>query len=129
VTVTCLAILDRGYRGSVEAQFFDALYGVRMFAAQLGGIDLLLRGTSVTAALRPTGDVPRVRLGSEPVALSADPRVAINGLAEKGIAVYVDAASLADLGVGADSVLPGCAVLDTTELAVRWDGYEQVWFL
>jgi hypothetical protein len=127
--MTYLAIVDRGYRGSIEAQFFDALYGVRMFAAQLGGIDLLLRGTSVTAALRPAGDVPRVTLGSEPVALSADPRAAISGLTENGTAVYVDAGSLADLGLGPEAVLPGCAVLDTTELAVRWPGYEQVWFL
>lgn len=127
--MTYLAILDRGYRGSLEAQFFDAFYGVRMFAAQLGGIDLLLRGTSVTAALRPAGDVPRVTLGSEPVALSADPRAAVTGLIEQGTTVYVDVASLADLGVGRESVLPECMVLDTTELAVRWPGYEQVWFL
>src|SRR5688572_32902146 len=105
--MTYLAIVDRGYRGSIEAQFFDALYGVRMFAAQLGGIDLLLRGTSVTAALRPAGDVPRVTLGSEPVALSADPRAAISGLTENGTAVYVDAGSLADLGLGPEAVLPG----------------------
>ncbi|MEK8104415.1 hypothetical protein NKG94_03190 [Micromonospora sp. M12] len=78
--MTYLAIVDRGYRGSLEAQFFDALYGVRMFASQLGGIDLLLRGTSVTAALQPTGDIPRVALGSEPVALSTDPRAAVIGL-------------------------------------------------
>ncbi|MDG4810833.1 hypothetical protein O7634_29095 [Micromonospora sp. WMMD1120] len=124
-----LAIVDRGYRGSVEAQFFDALYGVRMFASQLGGIDLLLRGTSVTAALQPTGDIPRIVLGSEPVAVSADPRAAITGLVGTGTTVYVDAASLAGLGLDDEPVLPGCAVLDSTELAVRWAAYEQVWFL
>ena len=127
--MTYLAILDRGYRGSLEAQFFDALYGVQMFATQLGGIDLLLRGTSVTAALRPTGDVPRLTLGSGSVALSADPRAAVAGLTERGTAVYVDVASLADLGLGRESVLPGCSVLDTSELAARWPTYEQVWFL
>ena len=51
-----LVIVDRGYRGSVEAQFFDALYGVQMLGDQLGGKDVVLRGTKVPAALADPGD-------------------------------------------------------------------------
>ncbi len=126
--MTYLAIIDRGYRGSIEAQFFDALYGVLTFREQLGAIDVVLRGTSVTAAV-DGGGVPSLRLGSTVVDTMPDPRASVRAMIEQDVTVYVDERSVELLGLSGTALLPGVTCLDTTELACRWAEYEEVWFL
>lgn len=96
-----LVIIDRGYRGSAEAQFFDALYGVEMLGDQLGGMDVVLRGTSVTAALDGAASPPALRVGPTVVNTLADPRRSVRALVDKGAAVYVDEPGLAAFGLQA----------------------------
>lgn len=115
-----LVIVDRAYRGSTEAQFFDALYGVLMLGDQLGGMDVVLRGTAVTAAIADDSPPPE----SLP-----DPRRSVRDLTNKGVAVYVDQPGLATFGLDAKALLPGVTCLDTTELAAKWADYDGVWFL
>ena len=118
-----LVIVDRGYRGSVEARFFDALYGVLMLGDQLGGMDVVLRGTAVTAAVADDGPPPSV---FDPL---PDPRRPVRELVDKGVAVYVDEPGLAAFGLDATALLPGVTGMDTAELAGRWADYDGVWFL
>lgn len=114
-----LAIIDRAYRGSAEAGFFDALYGVLMLGDQLGGMDVVLRGTAVTAAV-DDGPAP----GPLPT-----PRRPVRELVAKGVPVYVDKPGLEAFGLGDDALLPGVTCMDTAELAGRWPDYDGVWFL
>lgn len=124
-----LAIIDRGYRGSAEAQFFDALYGVEMLGDQLGGMDVVLRGTSVTAALAGAAPPPEVRVGPTVLTTLGDPRRSVAALVDKGFAVYVDEPGLADFGLQDAPLLPGVTRMDTAQLAARWGEYAGVWFL
>ena len=124
-----LVIVDRGYRGSAEGQFFDALYGVEMLGDQLGGMDVVLRGTSVTAALAGASPPPALRVGPTVVTTLADPRRSVAALVEKGATVYADAPGLAGLGLADAPLLPGVIRTDTAMLATRWGTYEGVWFL
>nr|URG41752.1 Pep23 [Streptomyces sp. NAK02211] len=124
-----LVIIDRGYRGSAEAQFFDALYGVEMLGDQLGGMDVVLRGSSVTAALAGAGPPPALQVGPTAVNTLADPRRSVGALVDKGAAVYVDEPGLAALGLDDAPLLPGVTRIDTAHLAARWGDYAGVWFL
>ncbi|MEU1455729.1 hypothetical protein [Streptomyces avermitilis] len=127
--MTYLVIIDRGYRGSAEAQFFDALYGVEMLGDQLGGMDVVLRGTSVTAALAGAAPPPALQLGPTVLNTLADPRRSVGALVDKGAAVYVDEPGLAAFGLDRAPLLPGVTRLDTARLATRWGDYAGVWFL
>ncbi|MFI0807540.1 hypothetical protein [Streptomyces echinatus] len=127
--MTYLVIIDRGYRGSAEAQFFDALYGVEMLGDQLGGMDVVLRGTSVTAALAGAAPPPALQVGPTVLTTLADPRRSVCALVAKGAAVYVDEPGLAAFGLDRAPLLPGVTRLDTARLAARWGDYAGVWFL
>lgn len=122
-------MIDRSYRGTLEAQFFDALYGVLTFRQQLGAIDLVLRGTSVTAAVAAGGPPPELRLAGVPAFPVPDPRASVATLVAEGVTVYVDEPSLAALGLDAGRLLDGVRCLDTNELALKWADYQDVWFL
>jgi hypothetical protein len=124
-----LVIIDRGYRGSAEAQFFDALYGVEMLGDQLGGMDVVLRGTSVTAALADSAPPPGLRVGPTVVNTLADPRRSVRALLDKGTAVYVDEPGLAAFGLDRAPLIPGVIRVDSALLAARWGAYAGVWFL
>ncbi|WP_423834077.1 hypothetical protein [Streptomyces manipurensis] len=124
-----LVVIDRGYRGSVEAQFFDALYGVEMLGEQLGGMDVVLRGTGVTAALAGAHPPPEVRVGPTVLSTLADPRRSIGTLVDRGTAVYVDGPGLTALGLDHAPLLPGVTRMDTSRLTARWGDYAGVWFL
>ncbi|MGW4139500.1 DsrE family protein [Streptomyces mirabilis] len=124
-----LVIVDRGYRGSAEAQFFDALYGVQMLGDQLGGMDVVLRGTTVTAALADAGPRPELRVGPTVLDSLPDPRRSVRALVDKGAAVFVDQPGLAAFGLDDAALLPGITRLDTAQLAHRWGDYDGVWFL
>ncbi|MFC0599939.1 hypothetical protein [Streptomyces palmae] len=127
--MTYLAVIDRGYRGTLEAQFFDALYGVLAFRGQLGTIDLVLRGTAVTAAVTAESAPPRLKLAGLPEITAPDPRASVATLVEEGVAVYVDRHGLTALGLDEDRLLPGVRCVDSTRLALSWDTYQHVWFL
>lgn len=124
-----LVVIDRGYRGSAEAQFFDALYGVEMLGDQLGGMDVVLRGTSVTAALDGAAPPPALRVGPTVLNTLADPRRSVRALLDKGAAVYVDEPGLAAFGLESAPLIPGVVRADTAQLAARWGDYAGVWFL
>lgn len=124
-----LATVDRSYRGSAEAQFFDAFYGILTLADQLGGIDLVLRGSAVTAAISNPGEHVSFRVGSMTLDTLPDHRESIKAMAAAGITVYVDEPGLRALGLDRAALVPGVHCLDTSELASRWCDYDGVWFL
>ncbi len=113
-----LVIVDRGYRGSAEAQFFDALYGVQMLGDQLGGMDVVLRGTTVTAALADAGPLPELRVG---------PTVLIRRTRDGPCARWWTGGGRLRRPAGAGGLRPGrrrpaarITRLDTAHLAHRW---------
>jgi hypothetical protein len=124
-----LAIVDRGYRGSAEAQFFDALYGILVLGGQLGGVDLVLRGSAVTAAISEPSRVPVLRVGSLTVTTLPDHRKSIAAMIAMGTRVYVDQPGLAACGLGPEALLPGVQCIDTTALTAEWSAHDGVWFL
>lgn len=124
-----LVMIDRGYRGTAEAQFFDTLYGMLTFGEQLGGLDIVLRGSAVTAAVVPEDERPTLRVGSLVLENLPDPAESVRALLDAGHGVAVDAPDLAEFGLGAADLLPGVRCLDTTRLANRWSQYDGVWFL
>lgn len=124
-----LGILDRAYRGAVEAQFFDALYGVLDFRTQLGGVDLALRGGAVTLAVdehvyRPVVDLGPLHLDGLP-----DYRASVRELIAEGVGVYADERDLAALGFGPADLVPGVSCVDTSAMAAKWTDYDGVWFV
>ena len=126
---TALAILDRPYRGAVEGQYFDALYGVQEFHALLGRIDLALRGLSVTLAVPEDAYRPVLDVGQSTLDTLPDYRGSVRRMVDEGIVVLADETDLVRLGLDPAKVVPGVRLVDTTELATRWPDYDGVWFL
>lgn len=124
-----LGILDRAYRGAVEAQFFDALYGVLDFRTQLGGVELALRGGAVTLAVDEHAYRPVVNLGPLHLDGLPDYRASIRELVAEGIGVHADERDLAALGFGPADLIPGVSCVDTSAMAARWTDYDGVWFV
>jgi len=118
--VRYLAVVERGYRGSVETQFADVLYLVRELNRQFGGLDLSLRGLAVTYAVAAAPVAPAVGVDALP-----DPRASLRTLLDEGVAVTVADADLAAAGLPGDvPLLPG-----VVRGAARWSDYRAVWFL
>lgn len=108
-----LAVIERGYRGSVEVRYGDLLYVCQGLRGQLGGIDLVLRGSAVTFAVR-----------------GAQPHAALAALIAAGSRVWVDRADLDELGLDDASRLPhGLEVCDTDLISKHWIEYQEVWYL
>ncbi|GGO79955.1 hypothetical protein [Wenjunlia tyrosinilytica] len=124
-----LGVIDRAYRGAVEVQFFDALYGILDFRAQLGAVALALRGAAVTLAVDEDIYQPVVEFGPVRMDTLPDYRTSVRQLITEGVPVMVDEPDLRALGFGPDDVVPGVEVLDTNELAARWPEYDGVWFV
>jgi hypothetical protein len=124
-----LAIVERAYRGALEVQFADALYCAALFHAQLGGLDLLLRGAAVTYAL-PAVPVPALTIGRRIVGTLNDPRAGLAALAGAGVHIWVEERDLRAHGVPADRpLMPGARTVAPGELATRWPDYSGVFFL
>ncbi|WP_457034266.1 hypothetical protein [Kitasatospora sp. P5_F3] len=124
-----LAVLERPVQtGAVETSFADVLYAARELNRQFGGLDLVLRGAAVTAAVDAprTGPLPLGLAGAAPV---ADPATGLTDLLADGAVVRADLAGLARLGLGPDRLLPGVRPFDGDRLAELLPAYEQVWFL
>jgi hypothetical protein len=124
-----LGIIDRAYRGAVEVQFFDAMYGALEFHEQLGRADLALRGLAVTLAVDEHSYVPALKLGTVLLDTLPDYRRSVRDLVAEQLTVYVDEPDLYRLGLTAQDLVPGVVCLDTNELAARWTEYEGIWFL
>jgi hypothetical protein len=123
-----LLVIEHGYRGTVEVGFSDLLYVCRGLHRQLGGADIVLRGSAVTFAVR-AASVPPVRIGTGFAGAKPDPRGSLRELLDDGVRAWVDERDLRHLGFGADQVIEGVVPADTAELAVRWPDYRGVWFL
>ncbi|KJS54223.1 hypothetical protein [Streptomyces rubellomurinus] len=126
-----LGIMERGYRGAVEKQFFDAFYLAAELHRHPGGLDLLLRGQAATHAVRarPT---PSLRLGDTELDTVTDSRVNLRNLIEAGVRVWVEESALAAFGFAApldDVLMDGIRVAADGELALRWPEYRAVYFL
>ncbi|MGP3947301.1 hypothetical protein [Streptomyces sp. 7N604] len=124
-----LGVVDRAYRGAVEAQFFDVLYGLLDFRKQFGHADLVLRGQAVTLAVDEDGYRPELELGSLRMDTLPDYRRTVREVVAEGVAVLVDEADLRALGFRPGRLISGVTCLDTTELAARWPEYDGVWFV
>lgn len=124
-----LGVIDRAYRGAIEVQFFDALYGILDFRGQLGGVELALRGAAVTLAVDEHDYQPVLDLGSLHLETLPDYRPSVRALVAEGVPVMVDEPDLLRLGFAPEDVVPGVRCLNTNELAARWQEFDGVWFV
>ncbi|MEU5538907.1 hypothetical protein [Streptomyces sp. NPDC020362] len=122
-----LAIVERGYRGALDKQFFDELYLATELHRQLGGLDILLRGAAVTYAL-DAPPPPALRIGERTVDTVTDPRAGLRSLLAAGVGVWVEEPALAALG-SPRRPLPGIRLAGEGEVAARWQDYRMVFFL
>jgi hypothetical protein len=122
-----LAIVERGYRGTLEKQFFDELYLATELHRQLGGLDILLRGPAVTYAL-DADPAPALRIGNRTVDTLSDPRKGLRSLLDAGVGVWTEEPALAALG-SSRPVLDGIRLAGEGEMAARWGEYRMVFFL
>ncbi|MEU9031011.1 hypothetical protein AB0D46_26565 [Streptomyces sp. NPDC048383] len=122
-----LAIVEHGYRGALEKQFFDELYLATELHRQLGGLDILLRGSAASYAL-DTGPVPALRIGSRTVDTLTDPRAGVRTLLEQGVGVLVEEPDIAALAA-ARPLIEGVRLVAADETAARWNEYRMVVFL
>lgn len=122
-----LAVIDRDTHGAAPAQYNDLLYFCVGVRAQFGSVDVVLRGSAVTCALRdqdtPGSDGGGTAEGTD----GLSPRRYLRTLIRTGVTVWADEADLA--GSPGTAVLDGVAVTDTDALAARWHEYGEVWFL
>lgn len=122
-----LVVLERGHRGVAEVQFADLLYVCRGLHSQLGGIDLVLRGSSVSFAVDTPPCAP-VRVGDQVVS-APDRNAALRALLDDGVRAWVDEHDLRRHGFGTDRLISGVVPGDIASLAAAWPEYQGVWFL
>ncbi|MCB5181526.1 hypothetical protein [Streptomyces antimicrobicus] len=122
-----LAIVERGYRGALEKQFFDELYLATELHRQLGGLDILLRGSAVSYAV-DAGPVPALRIGGRTVDTLTDPRKGLRVLLDLGVRVWVEEPDIAALG-SPRPLIQGVALTRPGEIAEQWGDYRLVFFL
>lgn len=115
--VHVLGIVEQPYRGSTERAYVDCFYLARVLNAQLGDLDVLLRGEAVLTAVANGGADP------EP-----DPTAALRGLVDDGVDVHVDGDDARRLGVAPSTLLAGVAVTPGSHTG-HWHEYDAVWFL
>lgn len=123
-----LAIIEHGYRGSVETQFADVLYLARELNRQFGRLDIALRGLAITYALVGTFD-PCIALGSQRLDTLPNCQRSIRLLLDEGVTLYADAQDLHALGLTHDRLIAGVQCEEANCLARRWRDYDRVWFL
>jgi hypothetical protein len=123
-----LVVLERGYRGTAEVQFSDLLYVCRGLHRQLGGLDLVLRGSAVTFAV-DAAPVPPLRIGGRELDATPDPRASLRGLLAGGVRAWVDEEELGRRGFRTDRLISGVVPGGLTALTALWPDYQRVWFL
>lgn len=113
--MSVLGIVEQPYRGSIERAYVDCFYLARVLNAQLGALDLLLRGEAALVALQGEGP-------------AGDPTAALGHLLDDGVGVLLDGRDLARLGLDRADLIAGVQV--ASEEHVRsWHQYQAVWFL
>ena len=124
-----LAVIERGYRGSVEVQYGDLLYVCRGLHGALGGVDLVLRGSAVTFALAGGGVPAELPAADTEPGVVPDPRAGLAGLIAAGSRVWVDEPDLRAIGCADAELLSGAERRDTDLMSELWPEYREVWFL
>jgi hypothetical protein len=124
-----LAVIERGYRGSVEVQYGDLLHVCRGLHSALGGVDVILRGSAVGFALAPGGPPEERSAADTEPGNVPDPRDGLTALIDAGAQVWVDEPDLREIGCGDAELVPGSLRCDTDRLAKTWHEYQEVWFL
>jgi hypothetical protein len=128
VSQSLLAVLERPVQtGQVETSYADLLYVVRELHRQFGGVQLLLRGAAVTAAVDGRHDPPA--LGPTLRAVAPSPAEGLAALLADGVTVRADLASLTRLGLAPQRLVSGVRPCDAGRLAEELPAYERVWFL
>ncbi|MEE1784240.1 hypothetical protein PUR71_15230 [Streptomyces sp. SP17BM10] len=121
-----LAVVERGYRGALDQQFFDGLHLVTEPHGRLGGLDVLLRGSAAGYALDAAP--PPLRIGNRTVDTLTNPRQGLRTLLGAGVRVLVEEPDIAALR----SPLPlvdGVELTPAGATAARWGEYRMVVFL
>lgn len=124
-----LGILDRAFRGAVEAQFFDALYGFLDLRRDMGEVHVILRGSAVSMAVAEQDFRPVLHLGGVPIDTLPDYRGLIGELVSEGITVMIDEPDLRMLGFRPEQLVEGVHSVDSNEIAAKWPSYAHVWFV
>jgi hypothetical protein len=113
--VDVLAIVEQPHRGVVERRYADSFYLARVLGAQLGHLDVVLRGAAVLLARRPEDSGRPHWDGGLP------------GLLSDGAGLYVEREDAARLGLSDDDLLDGVLPVDGSPKP--WGTYHAVWFL
>jgi hypothetical protein len=129
VAAKVLAILEDCHRGAAETQFADVLYLLRELNRQLGGVDLVLRGSAVFCALDGSSFEPAIVVASRRLTALPVPHRSLRGLLNEGVEVLVDADDLEALGMTPERLLAGARAVGADAIARRWIDYDGVWFL
>lgn len=129
MTGRTLAVVEHGYRGAVEKQYVDGLYFALELDRQLGGIDVLLRGTAVAYAARDAV-TPPIRVGRRVVRTLTAPARQLTALLDAGVPVLVRSADLPGAGLaGPGRLLDRVRTVPGDAQDPRWDDYRMVIFL
>lgn len=133
-----LIIIDKAYRGGLEAQFVDSVYFSRELNRQMGdlsspepegGLDLYLTGLAVTYAFDEPPP-PAVELAGLEVGTLTDSRSTIRALVSEDVRVWTDGDELRRLSPrGGRELIPGVRLTATADMTLRWPEYRHVWFL
>ena len=124
-----LAIVESGYRGALETQYFDALYSAVELHRQFGGLEILLRGSAASYAI-DAEPVPAPLIGTMVVETMNDPRRGIRRLLGAGVRIWVEEAGLEACGLDRTGrLISGIERVPPGTLARRWPRYRSVFFL
>lgn len=123
-----LAVIERDYPATAQAQYGDLFYFCVGIRTQFGSMDLVLRGSAVTCALNAP-DTRTPRRGNDTATNHPAPQQYLRTLIRTGVRVWADDADLTARGDPDGTLLNGVVAADTDALAVRWHEYQEVWFL
>jgi hypothetical protein len=118
-----LAVIEDPYRGVIERRYADCFYLARVLGAQLGRLDVVLRGDAVLLA-STEGDVATagiVTAGSE--RWDGD----LANVIKDDAGLYVDRQDAAQLGITEAQLIDGARMVDGSPRP--WAQYSAVWFL
>ncbi|WP_025272367.1 hypothetical protein [Haloglycomyces albus] len=131
-----LIIIEKAYRGAVEAQFVDSLYFIRELNRQMGdlkppdpqgGLDVYLRDFAVTYALDRPGP-PAVELSGQNIDTLPDPRATIRALISEDVTVLADASDCDHFNRSGTALLSGVRRIAAEDMTAQWPHYRHVWF-
>jgi hypothetical protein len=122
-SVPVLGVLEQPFRGGVERAYADIFFLVRVLRAQLGGLDLLLRGAAVLTARRPEDGTED---GTEP---AGTPAAGLRAVVGDGVGVLVQTEDLSRFSLTPGELVDGVQPVTAAEATAAWSRYESVWFL